>query len=529
MPSAAPLPESFGRYRVVEELGSGAMGIVYLCVDPMLARPVAIKVLKGAEHLPPDERTQYEARFRQEAEAAGRLSHPDIVQIYDIGPSWLVMEFVEGRTLQALLHSDASVAVREVVRIVQRVADALDHAHHHGIVHRDIKPANVMLQQDGGVKVMDFGVARLDSSTLTAVGTVLGSVRYMAPEQMMGQRVDGRADVFSLAAVAYELLTGRSPYPGRTVTEVVARVVHGRHVPPREVDGRFPPQLDAVFAGAFMAQPSERFTRALDLARSLADVLRPVGALEVRLGGTAGGGSTTTDGRAPTRKLESTHVLAGETSLAAPTAAQAAPVEAGDASASTRLMEPAPARPARAPAGDTGASTRVMEVAGPQLTVESEPSGAQVELDGRPVGRTPLLGLPVGTGRHHLRVASPGRRTAELDVELTAEQPILVLTLELHERDEETVAPGPGVTPPVRLSGDLPRLPAEWRRAGLSGRVEAEALVDAQGCVTELRLLSSAGPTLDEAFVVCVRAWRFTPARRAGRHVATWLRLRHEF
>ena len=527
MSSPAPLPESFGRYRVVEELGSGAMGVVYLCVDPMLARPVAIKVLKGTEHLSVDERAQYEARFRQEAEAAGRLSHPDIVQIYDIGPSWLVMEFVEGRTLQALLRSDGSLAVREVVRIVQRVADALDHAHHHGIVHRDIKPANVMLQQDGGVKVMDFGVARLDSSTLTAVGTVLGSVRYMAPEQMMGQRVDGRADVFSLAAVAYELLTGRSPYPGRTVTEVVARVVHGRHVPPREVDGRLPHQIDAVFAGAFTAQPAERYARALDFARALADVLRPVGGLEVRLGGgTAGGASTTTDGRAPTRKLESTHVLAGETSLVASAAPGPAPAEAADPGASTRLIEPAPARPA---AVEAAGATRVMDVAGPQLTVESEPSGAEVELDGRPVGRTPLLGLPVGPGRHRLRVASPGRRTADLDLELGPDQPALVLTLELHERGEETVAPGPGVAPPVRLSGDLPRLPSEWRRAGLSGRVEAEALVDAQGRVAELRLLASAGPVLDEAFLESVRAWRFTPARRAGRHVAMWLRLRHEF
>ncbi len=526
MSSAVPLPESFGRYRVVEELGFGAMGVVYLCVDPMLARPVAVKVLKGSEQLPPDERAQYEARFRQEAEAAGRLSHPDIVQIYDIGPSWLVMEFVEGRTLQALLRSDTSLPVREVVRIVQRVADALDHAHHHGIVHRDIKPANVMLQQDGGVKVMDFGVARLDSSTLTAVGTVLGSVRYMAPEQMMGQRVDGRADVFSLAAVAYELLTGRSPYPGRTVTEVVARVVHGRHVPPREVDDRFPPQLDAVFAGAFAARPSERFLRALDFARALADVLRPVGGLDIHLGGGTAAASTTTDGRAPTRKLESTRVLAGEPSLVARVQAPPGPDAVVDPGASTRLLEPAPPRPSP---DEAGASTRLLEATGPQLTVESDPPGAQVDLDGQSVGRTPLLGRPLGIGRHRLRVSAPGRRTAELEVELTAEQPVLVLTLELHAQGPPSVNPGPGVTPPVRLSGELPRLPPEWREAGLSGRVEAEALVDAQGCVVELRLLASGGPALDAAFVECVRAWRFTPARRAGRHVAMWLRLRHEF
>ena len=155
-----------------------------------------------------------EARFRHEAEAAGRLNHPGIVQIYDVGPSYMVMEFLEGRPLLAA-PATGRASVRQVVEIVRQVADAIDYAHRHGIVHRDIKPANVMLLDDGGVKVMDFGVARLDSSTLTALGTVVGSVRYMAPEQMMGERVDGRADVFSLAAVAYEMLTGQAPVPGQ--------------------------------------------------------------------------------------------------------------------------------------------------------------------------------------------------------------------------------------------------------------------------------------------------------------------------
>ncbi len=508
MSIAASLPESFGRYRVVEELGSGAMGVVYLCVDPMLARPVAVKVLKGTEHLPPDERAQYEARFRQEAEAAGRLSHPDIVQIYDVESAYLVMEFIEGRTLQALLRSDALLSVAEVLRIVQRVADALDHAHHHGIVHRDIKPANVMLQQDGGVKVMDFGVARLDSSTLTAIGTVLGSVRYMAPEQMMGQRVDGRADVFSLAAVAYELLTGRAPYPGRTVTEVVARVVHGRHVPPREVDGRFPPPLDAVFACAFAAHPSERFARALDFARALADALRPVGGLEIRLGGGTDAADATTDGRAPTRRLEKTHVPAGE----------------------TRVLGQEALRPAAPAPEDPGSATRVLSLGGaPQLAVESEPTGARVELDGQVVGRTPLLGQPVGLGRHRVKVEAEGHRPAQVEVDVTPEQPLLVLTLGLQPQRDDVAEYGQGVTPPVRLSGQLPRLPAECREAGLAGRVEAEALVDPQGCVAELRLLRSGGAPLDAAFVEAVRAWRFTPARQGGRRVAVWLRLRHDF
>ena len=173
-------PEYFGRYQVIEELGSGAMGVVYLCIDPRLARPVAVKVLKEGEHMSPQEREQYRTRFRHEAEAAGRLNHPDIVQVFDIGSSFMVMEFLEGRPLSALLKGGAVLSVRQIASLILRVADAIDYAHRNGVVHRDIKPGNVMVLNDGGVKVMDFGVARLDSSTLTVAGTVVGSVRYMA-------------------------------------------------------------------------------------------------------------------------------------------------------------------------------------------------------------------------------------------------------------------------------------------------------------------------------------------------------------
>jgi serine/threonine-protein kinase len=273
-------PAYFGRYQVVEELGAGAMGVVYLCVDSRLARPVAVKVLRENELMTEAERERYRARFRHEAEAAGRLTHPDILQIYDIGPSHLVMEFLEGRALGAFLKAGGSLSVRQICSLVLRVADAIDYAHRHGIVHRDIKPANIMMMDDASVKVLDFGVARLDSSNLTA-GTVVGSVRYMAPEQMMGERVDGRADIFSLAAVAYELLTGRAPFPGKTITEVVSRVVHGAHVPPREVDPRFPEVVNGPFARAFAVDPAARTGRAMDFARELYEAAQPILDMEV--------------------------------------------------------------------------------------------------------------------------------------------------------------------------------------------------------------------------------------------------------
>src|SRR5438093_7777644 len=248
--SSEKAPAIFGRYQVLEELGSGAMGVVYLGVDPRLARPVAIKVIRESDQQSAADREQYFARFRHEAEAAGRMNHPDIVQIYDIGPSYLVMEYLEGRPLSAFMKAGIPLPIRQVCSLILRVADAIDYAHRQGIVHRDIKPANIMLTDDGRVKVMDFGVARLESSTLTVAGTVLGSVRYMSPEQMMGEKVDGRADIFSLSAVGYELLTGKPPFPGKTITEVVSKVVHGQHVPPRQVDERLPEGLNSVFAKA---------------------------------------------------------------------------------------------------------------------------------------------------------------------------------------------------------------------------------------------------------------------------------------
>jgi TonB family protein len=271
-----PLPSVLGRYQVAEELGRGAMGVVYLAVDPVIARPVAIKVIKQTELLAPAEAAQYRERFRHEAEAAGRLGHPDLVRIYDIGPDYLVMEYVEGRPLSTALREGGAFTVRQITALLMRMADAIDYAHRNGVVHRDIKPANIMLLDDGGVKVMDFGVARLENSKLTAVGTVVGSVRYMAPEQMLGETVDGRADIFSLAAVAYELLTGHAPFPGKTITEVVSRVMNGGHVPAAQADARLPEPVNRAFTRAFAPKPADRYARAMEFARDLADSLKGV-------------------------------------------------------------------------------------------------------------------------------------------------------------------------------------------------------------------------------------------------------------
>jgi TonB family protein len=497
MQTRQPVPTYFGRYQVLEELGSGAMGVVYLCVDARLTRPVAVKVIRESEHMTPAERDQFLARFRNEAEAAGRLNHPGIVQIYDIGASYLVMEYLDGKPLATILKAGQAFTVQEVCSIVLQVADAVDYAHKHGIVHRDIKPANIMMMDGGGVKVMDFGVARLESSTLTVAGTVVGSVRYMAPEQMMGERVDARADVFSLAAVAYEMLTGRAPFPGKTITEVVGRVVHGRYVPPRQVDARLPDTLGDVFGGAFAVRPADRYPSAMDFARDL--------------------------------------YIAAESVLDLPIGA--AP-QASAADVGTTVMAPAAAPPSAA----TIMGTLRMPADGSAkrealLLVDSDPRGAEVFLDGKPVGTTPIDGVEATFGRHVLRIEAEDREPVSAEVEVKREQPLKALSFTLPRaragreplRAGEFVTFGPDVTPPVRLSGPIPAYPPAARERGMEGSPVVEIWIDEKGRVMDVAIVESAGAILDGAVLEAVASWEFRPASVRGTPVSVRMVLQHLF
>jgi TonB family protein len=505
-------PAYFGRYQVLEELGSGAMGVVYLCVDPRLARPVAVKVLKESEFMSPQEREQFHARFRHEAEAAGRLNHPGIVQIYDIGPSYIVMEYLEGRPLNATLRSGAALRVKEITTLVQQVADAIDYAHRHGIVHRDIKPANIMMMADGVVKVLDFGVARLESSNLTAVGTVVGSVRYMAPEQMMGEKVDGRADVFSLAAVAYELLTVRAPFPGKSITEVVARVVQGSHVPPREADARLPEMLNGVFAKAFAPRPERRYNQALDFSRDLAAALAPFQDLKIAHQG-SGSPATSIESQATTVK--------GPAPVPLGTTVRGAPVLAA---------EP-PAAPW--PAAASAPSLHREGV----LILDSDPAGAQVFIDSKPVGRAPLESVDVTFGRHLVRMELPGRESVSTTIEARPERPLKIVsfTLPLPGPGAGMVRPGqlvsfsPEVQPPVRISGSVPGYPETARDRGLEGTPVVELWVSETGEVFNTALVESAGKALDKALLTAVTRWRFAPATLRGVPVSVRITVQHHF
>jgi len=551
-----PIPSSLGRYQVAEELGRGAMGVVYLAVDPVLARPVAIKVVKESELMTPAEVEQFHARFRHEAEAAGRLNHPDIVQIYDIGPNYLVMEFIEGRPLSVALRDGLTLGVAQILEMLQRVADAIDYAHKNGIVHRDIKPANVMVLDDGGVKVMDFGVARLDDSTLTAAGTVVGSVRYMAPEQMLGEKVDGRADVFSVAAVAYELLTAQPPFPGKTITEVVSRVVRGGHIPASTSEPRLPKEVDAVFAKAFATRLDDRYGRATDFARDLARAARPSEGIEIRHGVAsetptevdATSGETLETLAVPRASLAAgaghDQVPDGTLAESSPEATMLAPPAAptpasGDADATIVIGQTPVAAPEK-PVPVT-AQTIIMDLTPPHregmLLVDTDPAGAEVWVDGVKVGESPLPDLEVKFGSHSLKLKAKGRGELSLEFVVTRERPLraLSLTLPRQRPADGSIRPGqhmpfgPEVVPPSRVEGGPPSYPKEAKRKGLEGAPVVELWIGEKGDVVEVVLLESAGALLDAALSEAVKKWRFTPARVRGVPVSVRLTVQHHF
>lgn len=273
--SAAPAsPGSFflGRYEVRERLGQGAMGTVYRGHDPVLARPVAIKTIPL--DMPKEDRSDYEARFYQEARAAGGLSHPNLVTIYDIGKTdrlaYMVMEYVQGQELRELLLTHAPFSAEDAVRVCAQVADGLDYAHVRGVVHRDIKPTNIIVTDEGLVKIADFGIARIRSSELkTMTGIVLGSPRYMSPEQVIGGALDGRTDIFSLGIVLYELLTGRPPFQADTVQGVMYQALNSKPAPPSGTNPRVPRILDFVVAKAIAKDANHRYRSAAAFAEDL--------------------------------------------------------------------------------------------------------------------------------------------------------------------------------------------------------------------------------------------------------------------
>jgi serine/threonine-protein kinase len=253
------------------------MGVVYLGKDPKINREVAIKTLRFEDEFDAEDMKIMKERFFREAESAGRLVHPNIVTIYDAGDdgdiSYIAMELLSGTDLKDFSAKGKLLPSSEVIEIVAKVADALDYAHSEGVVHRDIKPANIMRLTDGKIKVADFGIARITSQSKTATGTIMGTPSYMAPEQLAGKKVDGRADLFSLGVTLYELLTGEKPFTGESVATLMFRIANEPHPPITSARADLPPAVQAVIDKALEKNPETRYARGADFARELRAVL----------------------------------------------------------------------------------------------------------------------------------------------------------------------------------------------------------------------------------------------------------------
>ncbi|NDP41937.1 MAG: serine/threonine protein kinase [Aromatoleum sp.] len=277
-------PKTLGKYEIQSVLGKGAMGVVYKGFDPHIERSVAIKTVRK-DLVDPDLVVQFMGRFKNEARAAGRLHHPNIVGVYEYGEdetvAYIAMEYVEGTGLREYLNRRAQFEVSQLVPIVSQLLLALALAHSRGVVHRDIKPANLIITPDGTLKVADFGIARIDTSTLTQTGMVMGTPSYMSPEQCQGREIDHRSDLFSAGVVLYELLTGERPFGG-SVEMIAYKICNEEPRPPSQVSLRpLPPRIDGLVMKALAKAPEARFQSAHAFHQALHDAvgdLAPTGA-----------------------------------------------------------------------------------------------------------------------------------------------------------------------------------------------------------------------------------------------------------
>ena len=273
------LPRTIGRYEIRRELGRGMMGVVYEALDPALGRVIALKTIRLAFAVDQERRRGFEERFLTEARAAASLSHPGIVVVHDVGQDsgtntlYIALEFLEGQTLANVVEAGQPIEWREALGITRTVAEALHHAHTHGVIHRDIKPANIMILPTGEPKIMDFGIAKVETSQLTATGQFFGTPLYMSPEQAQGQKVDARSDLFSLGALAYALLTGQQPFAAEGVPRILVRVLQDDPPPPTRVIPGLPPDVDYLVARALAKDPADRYPDGQTLAEDIEDIL----------------------------------------------------------------------------------------------------------------------------------------------------------------------------------------------------------------------------------------------------------------
>ena len=425
--------EQLGRFRITGVLGKGAMGTVYRAHDPVLDRTVAIKTI-SCSGLSNEESAAFEERFFREARSAGRLNHPNIVTIHDAGRSdglaYIAMEFLAGRSLREILDSGVVLPPEQCLRIAAEVADGLAFAHANAVVHRDIKPANIMVQDNGAIKIADFGVAQLANASGTVAGANFGSPKYMSPEQVNGQKVDGRSDIFSLGGVLYEMLTGHPPFEGDELAAVLYQILNGDPPPPSTVQASLPAELDRLVAKAMAKDAALRYQDAGEFAHDLRRCQRQLlGTDAAAVDAADSGPAAAIRGRRTMRWTIATGVLAGVVAVTwlavgsrdsiPPATAVPQPVPVPEV-VSGLVVEPV-VRPAGnepdaarriaavkpAVTGATAAAKPRLPTTG-KLTLAISPWG-EVRVDGKPAGiAPPLTELKVAAGRHRIEIRNGG-------------------------------------------------------------------------------------------------------------------------
>lgn len=520
--------QRLGPYQIVGELGRGGMGTVFHGIDSLIGRPVAIKTLRLSELADPSEHTILRDRLYREAQSAGILSHPGIVTVYQVGEelgvTFIAMEFIDGPTLSSVLSSGARPDPEWVRDILRQAADALDFAHMRGVVHRDIKPANLMLTSGGRLKIADFGIARVSSSTLTRTGMSLGSPSYMSPEQVQALAVDGRSDQYSLAVVACELLGGDKPFVAGTLTALAYKIVHEE---PRleSVTAASGRAATAVLRKALSKDPAHRFRNCSDFVEALAASFeQPAAAPPPPLSRRLHPWVLTVAAAAALIAVGAAAVIVwtasrGSTPIPSPPSLQSssAPLQTDSPSPSHRgrlTYSQPPDQPAPDALG--AANTSVPPPPPPPRPVPKPPRATPTPITPTPRNSTPRNPTPSNptptppapTPASHQQMAP----STPADASKPPPPPEPQAPAPQAPTPPPPSPPPPVRTPPVLLFQVPPVYTDAARRQGLQGEVVLAVQVDERGSPASIQVVRSLEPGLDQRAVEAVRKWRFRPA-----------------
>lgn len=579
----------FGQFEVTTELGRGGMGVVYKGFDPAIRREVALKTIRLHDLDDPAERLRMQDRLEREAQSAGRLSHPNIVTVYQFGyeqirpgetTAYIAMEFVPGRTLSSLLAEGRMLQAHVVISLLRQAAEGLDYAHAQGVIHRDIKPANLLVTPDARLKIADFGVAKISAHTLTMTGTVLGSPFYMAPEQIRGEQVTPQSDQYSLAVVAFEAFGGRKPFDAETLSALVYKIVHEDPPDLSLPDSELAHRVNPVLRQALAKHPSQRFptcrTFVEELARAIEDTGRrpvaaaPPPAVAPRLATPAPQPIPTAappppaPARAP-MPVPLIPVPVPQPAPPAPVAHPAAHWAAPVTSAPNALISKAGMKwllltggvvtagmvgwVVLSERGETG-----LQPSGPAIPVQTEQAAlASPQIsDTKAEAQPPVRPVPSTTSVSQVRQAPPqskseqaARPTIAKESELppASVKPEPVPVQQAPPVVEKTIAPpvqsAPAEPPPapkevVRTAPRLlrqvqPNYTPEARQAGIEGVVGLSVQLNETGVPVRAAITKSLDPGLDRKAIEAVAQWRFEPATADGKPVESTVNVEVRF